>query len=62
MILGVNLEECSVLLAFEGSVHARLKMEFHFYQEMSQVNDFIQKWCKVEVLCKVEGDKLSLLL
>lgn len=61
MISAVNSQECSALLAFKGSVCARLKMEFLFYRESSRINDFIDKWCKIEVLCRVEGENLFLL-
>lgn len=46
------------LPVFISLVKARVWVDFRFYKEMNNIDEFLKQWCYKDALCSVVGDCL----
>lgn len=46
------------LPVFISLVKARVWVDFRFFKGMSNIDDFVEKWCYKDAICSVVGDDL----
>lgn len=50
--------DVDVTLLFTRMVKARIRIDFNYYREMKDVDQFCVIWAHGDVLCSVEGEQL----
>lgn len=53
-----ELADIDLCLLFSRMVKARISIDFRFYKEMQDLDQFIQIWAEGDVLCSVEQNQL----